>query len=1463
MSKQIKVPNIVRGGVAIPLKGKTNYYYMKGRKHSAGGIDIGKNPRTGLEVEDGEIMQITDKDVKVFSSVPFLNGKSPAQKVMSGENPTKVFAQQEQYKDRNGINDDGSRKKYKAKFGFDKKKIYNRLPANANDYVNIDPFGLSTSLSSLFKYFFNNDNHVNNIIKTQKDIIKSANIEDKNFNDRVKYIISKNPKYNKESAKRKILNNANEIIGLEDAKDIYLGMPQRSNTFIKSGERPTQGIINNPYKSKYLSSKPIIEQYLIPIRNKILTGFSNKNNNSKDIKMGKSGKNGVTTLPILGHSTVDIGTDKNKGDYISYYDKWDIDMSGKANTNDNVANIIGGKPFDIYDRIYLDDYYGIDSSANKGEYYGGYLPEVIIYNKKNNKRMGGEKDINTDEKYKYVTDDEKNKYTDRQLFLINRSRHTKNTFRKRNKEITNTKIENRKKASDKFFGSLNRGMNTLQSTINSQIKTSKQLGNDIKTAAKNQREQQLDKWHDYKKSIESTLTAAELISAGYGLGRPLLKGLGHNIGNTQIGRFLQNIDKGQLIMNGVGGVTDVGQFIISDNSFDKWENGIESIGDGIGVAGSLNILPNRYDKIADTIGYGISGYDLAKGAFAGFMGKPYQEFFNLTGSKNKKRMGGIDYIYKKVNKKNTPDFIRMRNPKRKSIPDWKQKGYTSTNKVAIRTDNNGKHFLYNDIQDNGKDGLIDMSNPINYKNGKYMGDIRAIERGDTIHINSIEDGLKFSKDYKKYYPGFEKRMGGKSNNKYKANKLYSLTVNGETKLKRFPPTGERTQAGWGDDIVDNIKSLYRGAKGYGLVAAAKLAKAYNRASDVLNDVAHGGEYGYVTINGRTKRMSYADAKSKGLLKYYQNRTIGGIAPMTSSANKIIKGVQTANKIRMATNASKARQAVNYTKRIATKPNKITKGRTTRIVKNTPPEGSINATAFRTRPSENLRRVNKVTARRGNVENINGVSTFNNPVTTGRIAADAVKQKAKYAAKNAINRAKNTVRRNKNNNTNSAPEQSVSNLIKYNSTRGRAYRLRNTVLNNKGKIAAGAIGTAGIGGGLVAALNYNNTNTNSNTSFTNNYKNYNSKVSINNSNDNTSNKVNNNLSANNTMNTNANTNANINGNKVNKTNISPKVTVTNNKKLNRVNNNYDIPKKNIKTLNNKTIPSKSIVSSKNNNINNNTNTNRLFANPVNIPSVSLIDTLPKVTDIKKTPIKNDFENTNITKKPLLKNTWNNLKQYAKNNPNEVADIVGLASNTIGSLITHGMNRNMLNRLKYSNAPIPIMASKLKTRININPQLDKMRESLSSYERNIDANTASSNVAIARKQRARANDILSHNELYGYKENTETELINKDRLNRQSVNAENIRNYNSWVANKAQFDNVVAEKKAENNVSLINNINTGIQDIIGRRERREADRQTRIALSAASPNVNPRILRTLGIKSITDEDIKRWEKAFGNR
>lgn len=129
-------PKIIRGGRATNIKG--NLYYMSGRKHEAGGIDIGKNPRTGLEVEDGEVVQTDSNGLKVFSAQPILNGNSPAKLVMGGANPAKVFNAQERFKEINGINDDGTKKKRMG--GLSRSKDYgsNKKPypsVNKKDFA--------------------------------------------------------------------------------------------------------------------------------------------------------------------------------------------------------------------------------------------------------------------------------------------------------------------------------------------------------------------------------------------------------------------------------------------------------------------------------------------------------------------------------------------------------------------------------------------------------------------------------------------------------------------------------------------------------------------------------------------------------------------------------------------------------------------------------------------------------------------------------------------------------------------------------------------------------------------------------------------------------------------------------------------------------------------------------------------------------------------------------------------------------------------------------------------------------------------------------------------------------------------------------------------------------------------------------------------------------------------------------
>lgn len=194
---------------------------------------------------------------------------------------------------------------------------------------------------------------------------------------------------------------------------------------------------------------------------------------------------------------------------------------------------------------------------------------------------------------------------------------------------------------------------------------------------------------------------------------------------------------------------------------------------------------------------------------------------------------------------------------------------------------------------------------------------------------------------------------------------------------------------------------------------------------------------------------------------------------------------------------------------------------------------------------------------------------------------------------------------------------------------------------------------------------------------------------------------------------------------------------------------------------------------------------------------------------------------------------------------LGDIIKGVTNTIGSITNYNSNRRALNNMKYSSAPIPIQAKKLKTRFNINPQLDKIREYLKATNRDIDANTASSRVALARKGIARTNALLQTNNLYATKENAETQLLNQDNVNQQNVAARNVEMYNRWREGKSNFDNMLLEKRAENTSDLIRGLTTTVQDIIGDVEQRRNINNTLSTMAAANPNVTAEILRDLGV------------------
>lgn len=233
----------------------------------------------------------------------------------------------------------------------------------------------------------------------------------------------------------------------------------------------------------------------------------------------------------------------------------------------------------------------------------------------------------------------------------------------------------------------------------------------------------------------------------------------------------------------------------------------------------------------------------------------------------------------------------------------------------------------------------------------------------------------------------------------------------------------------------------------------------------------------------------------------------------------------------------------------------------------------------------------------------------------------------------------------------------------------------------------------------------------------------------------------------------------------------------------------------------------------------------------------------------------------TNVPVKQSSQSDGKGQGKFKNITAADWIGLGSNMAGSLASYFASKRAINKMRGPGQPTLISANKLKTKYNINPQLDRIREDKFEAYRDIDSNTASSRVSLARKQRVRNAAGQAANELYGNKENIETNLINQDRRNQQSVRQFNAQQYNQYIDRKTAFDNGIREAKLTNVNNLFTGINAGIQDMISRYENRKALNNTIGAMRASAPNVDDRIMRDAGVDY--DEFIIRKRRKLGGK
>ena len=237
---------------------------------------------------------------------------------------------------------------------------------------------------------------------------------------------------------------------------------------------------------------------------------------------------------------------------------------------------------------------------------------------------------------------------------------------------------------------------------------------------------------------------------------------------------------------------------------------------------------------------------------------------------------------------------------------------------------------------------------------------------------------------------------------------------------------------------------------------------------------------------------------------------------------------------------------------------------------------------------------------------------------------------------------------------------------------------------------------------------------------------------------------------------------------------------------------------------------------------------------------------KYRDLDGKTIDANYKPAQVDLNPSKKSLWQRFKEL---DDGTKSDIVGIGSNVISGVSGYLNNRHMLNSLQEPAAPVLNQAAKLKTTVNINPQLDTIDRGVQSAVRDSNENTASSNVAASRNMAAALYGVASKNQLYGNKENAETELINKDKLNQQEVARANAEAYNNYTNNVINFRNTVADKRAENFNGLLNTLNSGVQDAITKREQRTNFRNSVKASLVSNPdsallmaNAFPKLLPT---------------------
>lgn len=193
----------------------------------------------------------------------------------------------------------------------------------------------------------------------------------------------------------------------------------------------------------------------------------------------------------------------------------------------------------------------------------------------------------------------------------------------------------------------------------------------------------------------------------------------------------------------------------------------------------------------------------------------------------------------------------------------------------------------------------------------------------------------------------------------------------------------------------------------------------------------------------------------------------------------------------------------------------------------------------------------------------------------------------------------------------------------------------------------------------------------------------------------------------------------------------------------------------------------------------------------------------------------------------------------------ADWYSLGADLIGTIGAGIIGAKAAGNIYIPKAPVPYQASKLSTNYNITPQLEAIKRSRNRLANEISNNTSSSVAAINRLNLLENNANEQLNKLYDIKENRESELLNQDALNQQSVSAQNVQAINDYNYRVAELKNARTQAMGNVLTGTLQGIGNSFQNLISQGRQNYDDTQAMLMGVAASDYATPSRLLELGV------------------